>query len=127
MRALIAISFMLALLAGAVYVAYVGWNLTDVAMPVTVTWLWGSVSSSAWLSARASWVSCSIAVAMDTTSRPHIHRDLGALETLNTSHRADEIINAPSGVGLVVVVMPSESASLLAWVCPCASAPHLVP
>jgi len=35
MRALIAISFMLALLAGAVYVAYVGWNLTDVAMPVT--------------------------------------------------------------------------------------------
>jgi hypothetical protein len=34
MRAWIAISFMLALLAGAAYVGYVGWNLTDVAMPV---------------------------------------------------------------------------------------------
>ena len=35
MRVWIAICILLALLAGAVYVAYVGWNLTDVAMPVT--------------------------------------------------------------------------------------------
>jgi hypothetical protein len=35
MKALIAISLMLALLAGAVYVGYVGWNLTDVSMPLT--------------------------------------------------------------------------------------------
>jgi len=35
MRVWIAICVLLALLAGAVYVGYVGWNLTDVAMPVT--------------------------------------------------------------------------------------------
>ena len=34
MRVWIAISLMLALLAGAVYVGYVGWNSTDVEMPV---------------------------------------------------------------------------------------------
>jgi hypothetical protein len=47
MRVWIAISLMLALLAGAVYVGYVGWSLTDVEMPVTGGWLWGSVSSLA--------------------------------------------------------------------------------
>jgi hypothetical protein len=31
----IAISVLLALLVAAIYVAYVGWNLTDVAMPLT--------------------------------------------------------------------------------------------
>ena len=35
MRVWIAISTLLALLAGAVYVGYVGWNSTDVEMPVT--------------------------------------------------------------------------------------------
>jgi hypothetical protein len=35
LRTWIAISVLLALLAGAIYVAYVGWNLTDVAMPLT--------------------------------------------------------------------------------------------
>jgi hypothetical protein len=35
MRTWIAISVLLALLVAAIYVAYVGWNLTDVAMPVT--------------------------------------------------------------------------------------------
>jgi hypothetical protein len=35
MRVWIAISLMLALLAGAVYVGYEGWSLTDVEMPVT--------------------------------------------------------------------------------------------
>jgi len=34
MRALILICILLALLAGAVYVGYVGWNSTDVPMPV---------------------------------------------------------------------------------------------
>ena len=35
MRVWTTISVLLALLAGAVYVGYVGWNLTDVTMPVT--------------------------------------------------------------------------------------------
>ena len=35
MRVWIAISALLALLAGAIYVGYVGWNSTDVEMPVT--------------------------------------------------------------------------------------------
>jgi hypothetical protein len=35
MRVWATISVLLALLAAAVYVAYVGWNLTDVTMPVT--------------------------------------------------------------------------------------------
>jgi hypothetical protein len=35
MKTCIAIFVLLALLVGAVYVGYVGWNLTDVAMPVT--------------------------------------------------------------------------------------------
>ena len=35
MRVWIAICILLALLAGAVYVGYLGWNLTDVEMPVT--------------------------------------------------------------------------------------------
>jgi hypothetical protein len=35
MRVWIAISALLALLVAAIYVAYVGWNLTDVAMPLT--------------------------------------------------------------------------------------------
>ena len=35
MRVWIAICVLLALLAGAIYVGYVGWNSTDVAMPAT--------------------------------------------------------------------------------------------
>jgi hypothetical protein len=35
MRVWITIAILLALLIGAIYVGYVGWNLTDVAMPVT--------------------------------------------------------------------------------------------
>ena len=35
MRIWIGISVLLALLVGAVYVGYVGWNLTDVVMPLT--------------------------------------------------------------------------------------------
>jgi uncharacterized membrane protein YuzA (DUF378 family) len=35
MRTWITISILVALLIGAIYVGYVGWNLTDVAVPVT--------------------------------------------------------------------------------------------
>jgi hypothetical protein len=35
MKVWVTISVLLALLVGAIYVGYVGWNLTDVAMPVT--------------------------------------------------------------------------------------------
>jgi len=89
MRVWIAICILLALLAGAVYVGYLGWNLTDVEMPVTG---WVAMGLGIFFSLA---LGAGLMGLMFYSSRhgydepPSEPRDLGASETRNTSHRAD--------------------------------------